>query len=33
MKTFIKLFSNEEGEIERFLRQFYSNLDDMGKIF
>ena len=28
MKTFIKLFSNEEGEIERFLNQFYSNLDD-----
>ena len=28
MKTFIKLFSNEEGEIERFLKQFYSNLED-----
>ncbi len=28
MKTFIKLFSNKEGEIERFLKQFYSNLDD-----
>lgn len=28
MKTFIKLFSNEEGEIERFLKQFYANLDN-----
>ncbi len=25
MKTFIKLFSNQEGEIERFLKQFYNN--------
>ena len=28
MKTFIKLFSNKEGEIERFLKQFYSNLEE-----
>ncbi len=25
VKTFIQLFSNKEGEIERFLRQFYSH--------
>ena len=25
MKTFIKLFSNTNGEISRFLRHFYSN--------
>lgn len=25
MKTFIKLFSSQEGEIERFLKQFYND--------
>lgn len=33
MKTFIKLFSNEEGEIERFLKKFYSHLEDSSNDF
>lgn len=27
MRTFIKLFSNKEGEIIRFLKHFYANSD------